>query len=104
MLQLMGYEVADDTENELQTATLPADDAFVVDVNIRQMDNKLMVASAVQLASVDIVSYSGATLATLELGGAQTTEIDLNPYDGEDRLVLNIRSLDGKVVNKQVDR
>lgn len=104
MLQLMGYDVADDAESELQTASVPEDDAFVVEANIRQMDNKLMIASAVQLAAVDIVSYSGATLATLELGGAQTTEIDLTPYDGEDRLVLNIRSLDGKVVNRQVNR
>lgn len=103
MLQLMGYEVADDANSELQTAA-SADQAFVVDVNIRESDNKLMIASAVQLAAVDIVSYSGATLANIELGGVQTTEIDLTPYDGEDRLVLNIHSLDGKVVNKQVDR
>lgn len=104
MLQLMGYDVADDTESELQTASLPDSDAFMVDVTIRKFDNKLIIASAVQLAAVDIVSYSGATLANIELGGAQTTEIDLTPYDGEDRLVLNIHSLDDKVVNKQVDR
>lgn len=103
MLQLMGYEVEDDANSELQTAG-STDQAFVVDVNIRESDNKLMIASAIQLATVDIVSYSGATIASLELGGVQTTEIDLTPYDGEDRLVLNIRSLDGKVVNKQVDR
>lgn len=103
MLQLMGYDVADDANSELQTAA-SADEAFVVEANIRESDNKLMIASAVQLAAVDIVSYSGATLANIELGGVQTTEIDLTPYDGEDRLVLNIHSLDGKVVNKQVDR
>lgn len=103
MLQLMGYDVADDTESELQTAAT-TDQAFAVEATLRQSDNKLILASAVQLAAVDIVSYSGATLANIELGGAQTSEIDLSPYDGEDRLVLNIHSLDGKVVNKQIDR
>ncbi len=103
MLQLMGYDVADDTESELQTAAT-TDQAFSVEVTLRESDNKLILASAVQLAAVDIVSYSGATLANIELGGAQTSEIDLSPYDGEDRLVLNIHSLDGKVVNKQIDR
>ena len=102
MLQLMGYDVPDDTENELQTSS--AEDAFTVETNYDPETNKFKIETEEQIAAVDIVSYSGATLATLELGGTRNTEIDLSPYDGEDRLVINIITLDGKVVNRQVNR
>ena len=103
-LQLNGYDVADDTDSQLQCETGNPGDAFAVDAVIREQDNKLMVAAAVSLASVDIVSYSGATLATVQAEGKRTVEIDVTPYAGEDRLVLNIHAADGNVVNRQVNR
>ena len=103
-LQLNGYDVADDTDSQLQCETGNPGDAFAVDAFIREQDNKLMVAAAVSLASVDIVSYSGATLATVQAEGKRTVEIDVTPYAGEDRLVLNIHAADGNVVNRQVNR
>ncbi len=102
-LQLNGYQAEDDPEAKLQSEMGDPNDAFRVDAYIRQWDGKLMIASAESLASVDIVSFSGATLATIELNGAKTTELDITPYAGEDRLILNIRAANGAVVNKQVN-
>ena len=103
-LQLQGYDVEDDADSQLQSERGDADAAFHVDAFIRQSDERLMIASAEPLASVDIVSFSGATLATIDLGGIMTTELDVTPYAGEDRLVLNIHAVSGAVVNKQVNR
>ena len=105
-LQVNGYQVTPDPQDEapLQCELGSAEDAFQVDAFIRQQDGKLMIASAVPLSSVDIVSFSGATLVTLDLSGLQTSELDVAAYQGEDRLILNIRSMSGEVVNKQVSR
>lgn len=107
-LQLNGYQVEDDTDCKLQCELGDPSDAFSVTAMIRpksQWSNEtLVLASAVALHSVDIVSYSGATLATLELGDVQTAEFDISAYSGEDRLVLNIHSATGETVNKQVNR
>lgn len=103
-LQLNGYEVADDPEAKLQSEMGDPNDAFRVDAFIRQQDGKLMIASAESLASVDLVSFSGATLATVQLEGVKTTELDISAYEGEDRLILNIHAANGAVVNKQVNR
>lgn len=107
-LQLNGYAVEDDTDSPLQCELSDPADAFQVDVILRPASNwskeSLVLASAVALQSVDIVSYSGATLASIELGGTQTAELSIEPYEGEDRLVLNIHSVDGQTVNRQVNR
>lgn len=103
-LQLNGYSVADDPDAKLQSELGDPNDAFQVDAFIRQQDGRLMVAAAVPLASVDIVSFSGATLASIQLDGAKTSELDITPYAGEDRLILNIRAASGDVVNRQVNR
>jgi hypothetical protein len=103
-LQLNGYQVEDDPEAKLQTEMGDPNDAFQVNAYIRQQDGKLMIASIEPLASVDIVSFSGATLATIQLDGKKTTELDITPYAGEDRLILNIHAANGAVVNKQVNR
>ena len=102
-LQLNGYEVEDDGALLQCQMAETEGDAFHVEAFVRQTDNMLLIASVVPLSQVDIVSYSGATLANIELNGAQTTGIDLAAYGGEDRLVLNIHSLDGAVVSKQVN-
>lgn len=107
-LQLNGYDVADDADSKLQCELGDPNDAFQVDVIFRPASawskEQLVIASAVALESVDIVSYSGAKLATVELGGTQTAELDITPYKDEDRLVLNIKAASGEVVNKQVNR
>lgn len=107
-LQLNGYEVEDDTDSKLQCELGDPNDAFQVDVILRPASawskESLVLASAVQLQSVDVVSYSGKTLASIELGGVQTAEIPIEPYQDEDRLVLNIHSVSGETVNKQVNR
>ncbi len=103
-LQLNGYQIDDDPDAKLQSEMGDPNDAFRVDAFIRKQDGKLMIASAESLASVDIVSFSGATLATVELNGTKTTELDITPYAGEDRLVINIHAVNGAVVNKQVNR
>ena len=103
-LQLNGYSVADDPDAKLQSELGDPNDAFQVDAFIRQQDGRLMVAAAVPLASVDIISFSGATLASIQLDGAKTSELDITPYAGEDRLILNIRAASGDVVNRQVNR
>ena len=107
-LQLNGYQVEDDTDCKLQCELGDPNDAFQVDVILRPAsawsEESLVLASAVALQSVDIVSYSGKTLATIELGGTQTAELPIAPYKDEDRLVLNIHSAAGETVNKQVNR
>lgn len=107
-LQLNGYEVEDDADSKLQNELGDASEAFHVDAILRPASawskEQLVLASAVALQSVDIVSYSGATLATIELGGVQTAELPIEPYKDEDRLVLNIHAVTGETVNKQVNR
>ena len=107
-LQLNGYAVEDDADSKLQIELGDADEAFHVDAIIRPASQwsqeQLVLASSVALQSVDIVSYSGATLATVELGGVQTAELPIEPYKDEDRLVLNIHAVSGETVNKQVNR
>lgn len=107
-LQLNGYAVEDDADSMLQIELGDADEAFHVDAIIRPASQwsqeQLVLASSVALQSVDIVSYSGATLATVELGGVQTAELPIEPYKDEDRLVLNIHAVSGETVNKQVNR
>lgn len=107
-LQLNGYEVEDDADSKLQNELGDASEAFHVDAILRPASawskEQLVLASAVALQSVDIVSYSGATLATIELGGVQTAELPIEPYKDEDRLVLNIHAVSGETVNKQVIR
>lgn len=107
-LQLNGYEVADDADCKLQCELGDPNDAFQVDAMIRPASEwskeTLVLASAVALRSVDIVSYSGKTLATLELGDVQTAEFSIDDYKDEDRLVLNIHAASGETVNKQVNR
>jgi len=107
-LQLNGYQVEDDADSKLQIELSDAGEAFHVDAIIRPASawskEQLVLASAVALQSVDIVSFSGATLATIDLGGVQTAELPIEPYKDEDRLVLNIHAVSGEVVNKQVNR
>lgn len=107
-LQLNGYEVEDDADSKLQNELGDASEAFHVDAILRPASawskEQLVLASAVALQSVDIVSYSGATLATIDLGGVQTAELPIEPYKDEDRLVLNIHAVTGETVNKQVNR
>lgn len=106
-LQLNGYQVEDDADSKLQIELGDPSAAFAVDALIRpasEWSNRtLVIASTVELQSVDIVSYSGATLATIELGGTQTAELPIEAYENEDRLVLNIHSVSGETVNKQVN-
>lgn len=102
MLQLMGYPLADDTESMLQSELGDPADAFLVSVTLRADEGKIVIASPVALSSVDIVSFSGATLGTQPIQGRSIT-IDPATYPGEDRLVLNIRDAEGRVVNKQVN-
>lgn len=107
-LQLNGYAVEDDADSKLQNELGDTSEAFHVDAIIRPASQwsgeQLVLASSVALQSVDIVSYSGATLATVELGGVQTAELPIEPYKDEDRLVLNIHAVSGETVNKQVNR
>lgn len=107
-LQLNGYQVEDDTDCQLQCELGDPSEAFSVTAMIRPASEwsqeSLVLASAVKLQSVDIVSYSGATLATIELGGIQTAEFSIADYQGEDRLVLNIHSVDGQTVNRQINK
>lgn len=107
-LQLNGYQVEDDADSKLQCELGDINEAFHVDAIVRPASawskESLVLASAVALQSVDIVSYSGATLATVELGGVQTAELPIDSYKDEDRLVLNIHSVSGETVNKQVNR
>lgn len=103
MLQLQGYNVPDDTEIELQTEALDGE-AFYVECNYNKPSEMVSIHSKEALASVDVVSYSGATLATVQADGSHSLEIDVKPFANEDRLVLNIHSTDGETVNKQIDR
>ena len=103
-LQLQGFPVEDDADSQLQSERGGEGAAFHVDAFIRQQDGRLMIASAEPLASVDIVSFSGATLATLDFGGDMTRELDITPYAGEDRLMLIVHAVSGAVVNAQVNR
>lgn len=107
-LQLNGYQVEDDADSKLQIELGDASEAFHVDAIIRPASEwsqeQLVLASSVALQSVDVVSYSGATLASIDLGGVQTAELPIEPYKDEDRLVLNIHAVSGEVVNKQVNR
>ncbi|MBQ0057600.1 MAG: hypothetical protein KBT20_08085 [Bacteroidales bacterium] len=104
MLQLQGYNVENDTDCELQCEYTVSENAF--DVKCEYSAEKMTVAieSAEALTSVDIVSYSGATLATVEAKGEKNIVLDVKPFANEDRLVLNIHSEGGKTVNKQIDR
>ena len=103
-LQLNGYDVPDDEDSKLQSEMGDPEDAFRVDAYIRE-DGKLHIASLEPLSSIDIVSYSGATLGTVKVANNwKFTDIDITPYAGEDRLVLNIHAANGAVVNKQVNR
>lgn len=106
-LQLKGYQVEDDTDCKLQNELGDPSDAFAVSAMIRPESQwskrTLVIASSVALQSVDIVSFSGATLATVELGGIQTAELSIEDYSNEDRLVLNIHSQEGETVNRQVN-
>lgn len=102
MLQLQGYDVPNDTECELQTEALEGE-AFYAEVNYNKKAEKVSIHSKEALASVDVVSYSGATLATIQCDG-HSVEFDVKPYANEDRLVLNIHAANGQIVNKQIDR
>ena len=103
-LQLNGYDVEDDADSKLQSEMGDPEDAFRVDAYIRE-DGKLHIASLEPLTSIDIVSYSGATLGTVQVANNwKFTDIDITPYAGEDRLVLNIHAVNGAVVNKQINK
>ena len=103
-LQLNGYDVADDADSKLQVEMGDATDAFEVSAYIRKPSGELMVASSVPVASVDLVSYSGETLCNVPFDGATVKDIDISAYATEDRIVLNIHSMDGQTVNRQVNR
>ena len=102
-LQLNGYEVADDTDSKLQVELGDPSDAFEVSAYLRT-PNLIMVAASVALESVDLVSYSGQTLANIPCNGSTNQGIDISAYATEDRIVLNIHSADGATVNRQVNR
>lgn len=106
-LQLNGYQVEDDADCKLQIELGDPSAAFQVDAIVRPASEwskrTIVLASVEPLASVDIVSFSGATLATVELGGVQTAELPIEAYADEDRLVLNIHSVAGATVNKQIN-
>lgn len=103
-LQLNGYDVKDVDTTPLQCEMGEAGDAFRVDVQLNEAGDQVLVNAAVALQSVDIVSYSGAKLATIELNGQRTAALDITPYATEDRLVLNIHDYQNQVVNRQVNR
>ncbi|MCF0179407.1 MAG: sialate O-acetylesterase [Bacteroidales bacterium] len=104
MLQLMGYDLASDPDAKLQTELGNPSDAFHVDAVLIETDKKIKIASLLPLSSVDLVSYSGATLETVAVDNQKVVEIDIAGYDDEDRIVLNIHSANGKTVNRQIDR
>lgn len=103
-LQLNGYDVADDADSKLQVEMGDPSDAFEVSAYIRMPAGQLMVASSVPVASVDLVSYSGQTLCNVPFDGATVKDIDISEYATEGRIVLNIHSVDGQTVNRQVNR
>lgn len=103
-LQLNGYNVDDDADSMLQIELGDPSDAFEVSAYIRKPSGELMVASSVPVASVDLVSYSGKTLCNVPFDGATNRNIDISAYETEDRIVLNIHSVDGQTVNRQVNR
>lgn len=104
MLQLMGKEIADDTDSKLQIEVGNQNDAFHVDAVFRILDQKIVVSAAENIVKVDIASYSGATLEHVKIDSKKVFDLDIKKYTNEDRFVLNIHSADGKIVNRQVDR
>lgn len=104
MLQLMGYDIPNDTDNELQIASSPKEEAFAVNIHYRTTDNRLLIASTEPIKSVNIFSFSGENIKNLDLQSAQTTEIDLDSLSNEKRLVLNITSSTGLVVSKHFNQ
>lgn len=104
MLQLMGYDVEQDADFKLQIELGDASDAFQVDAKLNAVEKTITVASIAPLASIDLVSYSGETLETIQLDNKKLVMLDIAKYDNEDRIVLNIHSTNGETVNRQVDR
>lgn len=104
MLQLMGYEISNDCDDELQIESSPTEDAFVVNVHYREIDNRLFIASVEPLTSIDIFSFSGDKISSIDIKAAQTAEIELNSLKEEKRLVLNITSSTGLVVSKYLNQ
>ena len=104
MLQLMGYDLPSDPDAKLQTELGDPSDAFHVDAVMIETDKKIKIASLLPLSSVDLVSYSGATLETVAVDNQKVVEIDVAGYENEDRIVLKIHSSVGKTVNRQIDR
>ncbi len=102
-LQLNGYDVADDADSKLQVEMGNPSDAFEVSAYLRGA-NIIMVAASVGIESVDLVSYSGETLCNVPVNGSTNATLDISAYATEDRIVLNIHSMDGQTVNRQVNR
>lgn len=103
MLQLMGYDIESDPDAKLQIECGNPEEAFQAEVKLNAEQKTIEVATLVQLSSIDLVSYSGEKLETVDCNG-RTARIDISKYDNEDRIVLNINSADGKTVNRQVDK
>lgn len=103
MLQLMGYDIPNDIDDELQIASSPQEDAFAVNVHCRDYDNKIIIASTEPLANVEIINFSGETLASVDLKSVQSTEIELASLQNERRLVVNITSTSGLIVSKNIN-
>lgn len=104
MLQLMGYDLPTDADAKLQTELGDPSDAFHVDAVLVPSDKKIKIASLEPISSVDLVSYSGATLETVTFDNQKVVEVDIAKYENEDRIVLNIHSANGSIVNRQIDK
>lgn len=103
MLQLMGYDVIPDADGELQIESAPIDDSFCVNAHVREADNRLVISSVEPLSTITVVGFSGQVLSSCNADSQQTVEIDLDSLSTETHFVLNIQSVAGQVVTKNVD-
>lgn len=104
MLQMMGQDIANDDNDELQTALSDEDNSsFWVNAHVRRSDSLLIITSPHTIQSIDIFSFSGRQLYSSTYNALQMVEISLAQLAEERHLAITVHSSDQQTVTTQVD-
>ncbi|MBQ9213925.1 MAG: sialate O-acetylesterase [Bacteroidales bacterium] len=98
MLQLYGYDIPDDADSKLQSGTK----ILMPEISVKLSNKTVFVNSEVTLQKVDLVSYSGDKLKTIEIKNKKTLKISLKKYS-EDRIILVFTTTDNQRIPKQIN-
>lgn len=101
MLQALGYEVSE----HKSYITAPVDAGPTIDVNGGMDDKGMLFATATSpLKTVDIVSYSGQVLRTIDCNGKVSVTINTNEFPEEQKLVFLFTGQNGATVSLEMER